>query len=206
MSAVQRLCLAAAGHDTGRHFRSGGDAGTDGRQSLSSTTARRLTPEVPQVRLDAETFRRPPRQVVELTIAWCVPGGIPALMAVFAAVRVDFVSVVRLMFRRWPVVLPIVVITVLAGRVAGDRSRSDVHDDGNSLPRLGTVQPNDDVAPGVVADTLSALYNQTSMRTETEAAGLSDTYNAQLGGLGGRRTNHGHGGYRGGCCRRGVPR
>ena len=94
----------------------------------------------------------------------------------------DLIEVIRLMFRRWPVVAPIVMLTCLAGvlLIAG---RADAYTT-TGLYYLSTDQTNPEnretLDPFVAAESLYELYDRPSVRSDLVAAGLSQDFTTQL--------------------------
>ena len=100
----------------------------------------------------------------------------------------DLVEVFRLMLRRWPVVLPIVILTLLGGLYM-TTNRSQLFAT-SGLQYLATVPggsagtSTERVEPFVAADSLSTLYDQPSLRAELVADGLSGDYTTALSSTG----------------------
>ena len=96
----------------------------------------------------------------------------------------DLVTLFRLLLRRWPVVLPVLAVTVLAGGYLVLNPASSYATTG--LNYLATVPGGDDVdaleplSPETTADALASLLSQPSVRSTAVADGVSGDFSTSL--------------------------
>jgi hypothetical protein len=97
----------------------------------------------------------------------------------------DLLALLRLMTRRWIVVVPILLVTVVAvGSVTFNRGADYMMRGSYMLVAAGTANPADQLDPTTAAEALEEVLQQPSLLRDLEAEGLSSNFTVTLGDTG----------------------